>query len=147
MDDDENNQRKTTKATFHTNSDTTSITLSAVFYLLARNPQHFDKLRAEITPLIAENKPLNGDSSAKLGHLNGVINETLRLYPAVPTDIVRLALPQGITIGGTFIPGSTNIWVPQYSLGRGMFHAFRLSERFEENTSNLKTNKVSTANR
>ena len=110
------------------------ITLTAVLYLLARNPQHFDKLRAEVTPLIVDNEPPNGDKLAGLDHLNGVINEALRLYPPVPSNIVRLAPPQGITIGGTYIPGGTNIWAPQYSLGRGMFPGV------EHSTSSLQLN-------
>jgi tryprostatin B 6-hydroxylase len=55
---------------------------------------------------------------ASLTHLNGVINEALRLYPVVPTATYRKAPPEGISIGETFIPGGTDVWTPQYAIGR-----------------------------
>jgi len=55
---------------------------------------------------------------ASLKHLNGVINEALRLYPVIPTATYRKAPPEGISIGETFIPGGTDVWTPQYAIGR-----------------------------
>jgi len=55
----------------------------------------------------------SSEKLASLKHLNGVINEALRLYPVVPTGTYRKAPPQGILIGGTFIPGGTDVWTPQ----------------------------------
>jgi hypothetical protein len=60
----------------------------------------------------------SSEKLASLKHLNGVINEALRLYPVVPTGTYRKAPPEGIFIGGTFIPGGTDVWTPQYALGR-----------------------------
>ena len=55
---------------------------------------------------------------ANLDHLNAIINETLRLHPPVPTLLQRKTPPEGITVGGTHIPGNTIVSCPQYVLGR-----------------------------
>ena len=96
--------------------------MTALVYLLAKNPQHIDKLREELKPLVPdENAEYSSDSLAHLNHLNGVINEALRLYPPVPTAIYRKTPSEGITIDGTYIPGDMNIFCSQYALGRSKF--------------------------
>jgi tryprostatin B 6-hydroxylase len=60
---------------------------------------------------------------AHLEHLNGVINEALRLYPAVPSALGRLTPPEGIIIDGVHIPGGTHILCPMYALARCMYSA------------------------
>ena len=53
---------------------------------------------------------------SKAQHLNGVIQETLRLHPAIPSGFPRTTPPEGITINGTYIPGGTTIVIPVYAL-------------------------------
>ena len=51
--------------------------------------------------------------------LDGVIHETLRLHPAVPSGPARETPPEGITLpNGTYIPGNVLVWTPIYSLHR-----------------------------
>lgn len=57
---------------------------------------------------------------AVLKHLNGVINESLRLFPPVPTILPRLTPAEGLDVGGTFIPGNTTVFCPQFIVGRSM---------------------------
>lgn len=103
------------------NSDTVTTALTAVFRYLAQYPDHVRLLRAEIDGL-----PRNelGDYAyndlTNLNHLNGVINEALRLFPPVPTALTRLTPPEGLDIGGTFIPGNTTVSCPQFVVGRSM---------------------------
>jgi tryprostatin B 6-hydroxylase len=67
---------------------------------------------------------------AHLDHLNGVINEALRLYPAVPSALGRLTPPEGIVIDGVHIPGGMHILCPMYALARCMYPA-RFQHRIE----------------
>ena len=103
-------------------SDTSATTLTASLYYLAKNPDQLDKLRQELAPLWAA-RPSSAsgiapEKLATLSHMNGVINEALRLLPSVPTHMIRQAPPEGISIAGTYIPGGTDIWMPNYVLGR-----------------------------
>lgn len=71
--------------------DTTATQLSWTFYELARHPAIVRKLRAEIIAHVGlERAPTYNDLKA-MKYLQNCINETLRLYPAVPYN-VRLAL-------------------------------------------------------
>lgn len=98
-------------------SETTAATLVYVLYELCRSPIHIEKLRKEIdaTGTLAE---LNHDRVKDMKHLNGVINEALRLHPVVPSGVYRDTPPEGMTIAGRYIPGNVVVLVPQYTLGR-----------------------------
>ena len=98
---------------------TTASTLTHLFYELVSNPNQLDKLRDELTPYFdSECNGLNIQKLQGLEQLNAVINETLRLYPSLPTRLQRLTPPEGIEIGETYIPGNITVWCPQYAVGR-----------------------------
>ncbi|KAL2839204.1 cytochrome P450 [Aspergillus pseudoustus] len=100
-------------------SDTTSGALSAIFYELVRHPEEIEKLRAELAPYANEaSGEFLHSTIAHLDHLNGVINEILRLYPAVPSALQRKTAPEGIAIAGVHIPGNIHIMCPMYTIGR-----------------------------
>ncbi|PYI04296.1 L-ornithine-N5-monooxygenase [Aspergillus sclerotiicarbonarius CBS 121057] len=102
-------------------SDTTTSTFTAIFYELAQRPEEVEKLRAELAPYIDESDPHGEFSDSKISHLehlNGVINEALRLYPAVPAATTRVTPPEGISVDGVFIPGNTTVMCPVYAMGR-----------------------------
>lgn len=54
----------------------------------------------------------------RLPHLNAVLNETLRLYPALLSGGNRKTSENGATIAGRFIPPHTTIIAPRYSIAR-----------------------------
>lgn len=58
---------------------------------------------------------------AALPHLNGAINESLRLFPPAMTVNTRIAPPQGLWIEDTFIPGGTKLIAPKYVIMRCKF--------------------------
>ncbi|KAL4803988.1 cytochrome P450 [Aspergillus unguis] len=99
-------------------SDTTASTLTFLFYHLAKDTELQEKFRQELSLLqeADENFSFKALQNAEL--LNGIINETLRLHPPVPSGVLRLTPPGGITIGETFIPGDTTVVAPTYTLGR-----------------------------
>jgi cytochrome P450 len=99
-------------------SDTTASTLTHIFYHLAQNPQHVDRLRLEICSRIDPSDGIVPMKLQDLDYLNGIINETLRLHPPVPTAIPRLTPPEGIQIADVHIPGDITVWCPPYATGR-----------------------------
>lgn len=103
-------------------SDTTAATLTHIFYYLAKDPDQVRKLRAEEEQLQYIKKGFLSDEALRAHHLNGVINEALRLHHPVSSGVQRLTPPEGLTIDGTFIPGDTTVICPFFSLGRCGFH-------------------------
>ena len=86
---------------------------------LARHPQQVDKLRDELAACMPDpNADIQNQEIANLDHLNAIINETLRLYPPVPTAMTRTTPPEGIEIGEHHIPGDMTVWCPQYAIAR-----------------------------
>ncbi|EJD05634.1 high nitrogen upregulated cytochrome P450 monooxygenase 2 [Fomitiporia mediterranea MF3/22] len=101
-------------------SDTTSTTLSGVFFYLLTNPEYYARLREEVDAYfpLGEGEPFDGTRLAEMKYLNAVINETLRIQPAVPTGIQRA--PEkgtgGKWIGKHFLSEGTAVNIPPYVL-------------------------------
>jgi len=95
---------------FLAGADTTAETLTYLLWQISRPGfEHIqEKLRAEL-------KTIDYDSTGipalrpvdKLPYLNAVINETLRVYPAIPMSEQRVAPAKGATIYGYNIPAGT----------------------------------------
>ncbi|PLB36896.1 cytochrome P450 [Aspergillus candidus] len=99
-------------------SDTTAGTFVIMLHTLLKHPAELEKLRAELEPFRdASGHFLNSDI-ANLDHLNGVINETLRMYPPVSGVLPRMTPPEGIDIDGMHIPGNVTVSCPMYPMGR-----------------------------
>lgn len=105
-------------------SDTNAPTLTHLFYFLARYPEHADRIYQELKSLDSVEDAVG---LSKLSHLNGAINETMRLLPAVLTFGTRVTPPEGLTIAGTFIPGGTKICAPRYTIGRCALFSLAIS--------------------
>ncbi|WQF83912.1 Putative cytochrome P450 [Colletotrichum destructivum] len=95
-------------------SEPTAAALIGIFCELAKHPEHADMIYEELKDVDSTNiKTLTG-----LPHLNAVINEGLRLYPALLTGGARKTTENGATIGGTFIPPHTTIIAPRHVISR-----------------------------
>lgn len=96
-------------------SDTVASTMTYLLYRLALHPEHAVRIREELGSISS----IHDSRALKfLPHLNGAINEVLRLHPSVPTGGYRESPPEGIQIAGTWIPGNITIVAPRYTLGR-----------------------------
>ncbi|KAK3315066.1 cytochrome P450 [Apodospora peruviana] len=87
--------------------DTTAATLSWTIYELANYPAIFRKLRNEILATVGTSRAPTYEDLKSMTYLTHTLNETLRLYPAVPYNL-RAAL-QDTSLPGR--PGQPNIAV------------------------------------
>ncbi|KAL9612278.1 MAG: hypothetical protein Q9167_003101 [Letrouitia subvulpina] len=103
-------------------SETTAISLAAVFYYLIKNPRCYQKLLAELDDAVrngsVEDRPtclVSWAESQKLLYLDACIKEAFRLHPAAGLPLERVVPPQGMKICGEQIAGGTivgcNAWV------------------------------------
>ncbi|KAK4663060.1 hypothetical protein QC763_600690 [Podospora pseudopauciseta] len=95
-------------------SDTIAPTLVFAFYELVRNRELQERLRGKLDGVDIYDK----GELAKVGLLTGVIKETMRLWPAVPTGGYRQTPEGGLEIAGSWVPGGVTIVSPRWSMGR-----------------------------
>ncbi|KAL6157922.1 hypothetical protein ACJQWK_07420 [Exserohilum turcicum] len=119
---DDNRILSTCTSMVFAGSETTAISLSAVFYFLLKHPHVYKKLMQEIDNAVAEGniesrpeKTVSWSEAQKLPYLDAVIQESFRLHPAPGLILERVVPKQGMHICGEFIPGGTivgcNAWV------------------------------------
>lgn len=99
-------------------SDTTAATLAFIFSYLASDPKLVEKLRAELKPRRNMKGSFELRDLRNASLLNGIIYETLRMHPPVPSGTSRITPPEGITVDGVYVPGQTTVIVPHYAYGR-----------------------------
>jgi cytochrome P450 len=98
--------------------ETTAGTLTHLFYYLASDPSRQQLLRTELSKLPGSTSGVDFKSLQDIPLLNGMINETLRLWPPVLSGLQYLTPPEGITVGKTFIPGNVTVYSPAYTVQR-----------------------------
>ncbi|KAL4901993.1 hypothetical protein BDW74DRAFT_187010 [Aspergillus multicolor] len=104
-----------------TGSDTTGVALANAFYFLSKHPAIYKKLQEELDaafPRGTKTSTINNEALRKHPYLEAIINETLRLKPAVPSGQPRQTPPEGLQIDEVWVPGDTIVVVPQYVLQR-----------------------------
>lgn len=80
--------------------ETTSIALTWTLYLLAKNPDIQDRLRAEVRQVLAGRAPV-ADDLPKLTYADAVVKESMRLYP--PAWIVSRVALADVTVDRTVV--------------------------------------------
>ncbi|KAL4919422.1 cytochrome P450 [Aspergillus aurantiobrunneus] len=94
-------------------SETTATTLASILYFLSKNPEVLVKLQR----LLDEAMPGGSsewayDKIKDISYLDDIINETLRLRPAVMTGGYRVTPAEGMQVDEVYIPGDVNVFVP-----------------------------------
>mmetsp|Transcript_20294 Transcript_20294/g.24617 ORF Transcript_20294/g.24617 Transcript_20294/m.24617 type:complete len:566 (+) Transcript_20294:201-1898(+) len=98
--------------------DTTACTLSWMFYLLTQNPEVQEKVCQEIDEKLRMKIPTLDDLEPdNMPYLNGMLYETLRLYPAVPMD-EKFVTADTEYLDGTKVPKGTKFMFCPYAMGR-----------------------------
>lgn len=88
--------------------------LMGLFSELAQKPHYIDAIYQEV----ASADITNTKALSQLVLLNAAIQETLRLYPVLPTGAPRQTGKDGIFVAGVFIPPHTVIVSPRFSIQR-----------------------------
>lgn len=105
--------------TFPRFSDTTSSSLTCLFFELATHPEVVQTLQAEIDEYFEQNPGPDHVALSRLKYLQACIDEALRLYPAIPSGVQRVTPSEGLHIGDVYVPGETIVQVPTWTLHRG----------------------------
>lgn len=100
---------------FFTGHETTALALSWTWYLLAQNPQCYEKFAAEIDTVLEDREPTYTDLP-RLPYTEMVMKESLRLYPPAYA-VVREAV-EDCEIGGYTIPAGATLAMFQWVVHR-----------------------------
>lgn len=95
-------------------SETTSTAIAGCVYFLAQNPQVQYSLKNEICSRFACEEEITFEALSNLTYLTAVLDESMRLYPAVPNFTPRVTPSGGAVVAGHFVPEnvSTSISSP-----------------------------------
>ncbi|KOS42691.1 hypothetical protein ACN38_g6432 [Penicillium nordicum] len=106
-------------------TDTTSSTMSALFFYILHDPDALSRVTAEIRAAFDnEDEIIAGPKLNSCHFLHACVDETMRLLPAVANGSPRRVLPGGLTVGGQHIPEGVTVSSSLYVL-------FRKNEYFE----------------
>jgi cytochrome P450 len=98
-------------------SDTSAITVAALFFYLVRNPRTLAKLTAEIRSAFKDADDIKtGPKLNSLTYLRACLDETLRMNPPVGGVLTRKVLPGGLSINDLYIPGGVEVGTSAYAI-------------------------------
>ncbi|KAM8934040.1 sterol 26-hydroxylase, mitochondrial-like [Pelodytes ibericus] len=97
--------------------DTTSNTLSWSLYHLARDPKTQQAVYEEVINAVPPDRIPTAEDITHMPLLRGVIKETLRLYPVIPTN-ARLVSEHEVVIGDYQFPRNTLFVLAHYAMSR-----------------------------
>ncbi|KAJ1305082.1 hypothetical protein OPQ81_000122 [Rhizoctonia solani] len=91
--------------------DTTATTLTFAVYILAENPSIMSRLRDEIISRLGTSNYPTPDDLKEMKYLRAVLNETLRLFPAVPVNVRAAAKSTVLKVNGKqyYVPAGTRM--------------------------------------
>lgn len=95
--------------------ETTALTLSWAWFLLAQNPQAEERLVTEVQSVLGS-RLATADDCAHLPYAEAVILESMRLYP--PAYIIGRENLHACTIGGFHAPAATTMLMSQWVVQR-----------------------------
>ncbi|XP_047318279.1 cytochrome P450 81Q32-like [Impatiens glandulifera] len=98
-------------------TDTSSVTLEWALSLLVNHPEVLMKATTEIDSLIGQDRLVDEPDLAKLPYLQGVISDTLRLFPAAPLLLPHMP-SEDCKIAGFDVPRGTMLIVNAWAINR-----------------------------
>lgn len=120
-------------------SDTTANSMIYLIWAVCKIPDVRRKLLKELEGL---REDFGYDELREMPYLNCIVNETLRLYTALPCGLPRIVPAGGADLAGHFIPAGATVTTQAYSLHRDE-HAFPdpyrfYPDRWENTTQEMK---------
>ena len=94
-------------------SETTATTLSGVTYLLLKHPDTLERATKEVRSAFSSPDEISIASVANLEYMLAALNEALRMYPPVTSNLVRVVPSGGQSIAGKFVPADVSLHVFQ----------------------------------
>ncbi|KIW33140.1 uncharacterized protein PV07_00011 [Cladophialophora immunda] len=113
-----------TVANMFAGSDTTAISLRAIFYYLLKSPEDMESLMKALWAQRGNgtfsnpNGLVNWNDVRELPYLSAVIKEALRCHPAAGLTLERIVPHQGVNVCGKFIPGGTIVGCSAWTVHR-----------------------------
>ncbi|ONI33482.1 hypothetical protein PRUPE_1G427100, partial [Prunus persica] len=96
-------------------TETSAGTMEWALSLLLNNPEALAKAQTEIDIEIGQSRLIEEADFARLPYLHGIINETLRMYPADPM-LVPHESSEECTVGGYHVPRGTMLLVNMWAI-------------------------------
>ncbi|KAL0938610.1 trichothecene c-15 hydroxylase [Colletotrichum truncatum] len=110
-------------------SETTATALSAITYYLTTHTRAMTKLNEEVRSAFSTEADIDMVSVQKLQYMQAVVNEGLRMYPPVPTGIMRrVSEGEGLFLG-QYVPKGTLVQVWHWPVFHNPEH-FTLPDSF-----------------
>ncbi|KAL0931150.1 cytochrome P450 [Colletotrichum truncatum] len=104
--------------------DTTAALLGNLFFMLARHPKAYAKLREEVTAIVGNDLPSEAHIR-ELTWLRYCINESLRLHPPIPANTRQATRDVRLPVGGgtdgrapLLVKAGTNVLMSVFSMHR-----------------------------
>lgn len=98
-------------------TDTTTVTITWALSLLLNNREALKKVQDELDEEVGKERLVSESDITKLVYLQGVVKETLRLYPAGTLSGAR-EFTEDCTLGGCHIPAGTRLILNLWKLHR-----------------------------
>ncbi|PSR97238.1 cytochrome P450 monooxygenase [Coniella lustricola] len=99
-------------------SETTATALSGATFLLGRHPEILAKLTQEVRSSFASVQEITLLSVQNLKYMLAVLDESLRLFPPVPSSLPRVMRKGGDVLCDVFVPEDTVVELWQYPMFR-----------------------------
>ncbi|KAI1346127.1 cytochrome P450 family protein [Xylaria sp. FL0043] len=101
-------------------SDTTANAMRAIFLNLLQNPHIMTTLRADLQARCvgSSNGRVSSAEAESSPYLQAVIYEGMRIFPSVGIVLDRDVPPEGMMIGGTYVPGGTVVGTSAWVIHR-----------------------------